>query len=157
MREALAEILTRSPEETEALARRLGAAAEKGLALCLAGDLGAGKTLFAQGFARGLGVAEEVTSPTFNLMNLYRGRLPLVHFDLYRLEREEELETIGFYEYADAAEGVVLIEWADKFPDAMPEDRVSLAIERGAAENERRLSFSAADDRSSLWKELRKA
>ena len=157
MREAAAEVLTRSPEETEALARRLGVAAEKGLALCLAGDLGAGKTLFAQGFARGLGVTEEVTSPTFNLMNLYRGRLPLVHFDLYRLEREEELETIGFYEYADAPEGVVLIEWADKFPDAMPEECICLTIERGAEENERRLLFSAADDRSPLWKELKKA
>ena len=154
MGEAFAEILTRSPEETEALARRLGAAAEKGLALCLAGDLGAGKTLFAQGFARGLDVKEEVTSPTFNLMNLYRGRLPVVHFDLYRLEREEELESFGFYEYAEDVRSVVLIEWADKFPDALPEPHVWLAIERGKAENERRLAFFTTEEESALWRAL---
>ncbi len=157
MGEAFAEIMTRSPKETEALARRLGSTATKGLTLCLTGDLGAGKTLFAQGFARGLGVADEVTSPTFNLMNLYNGRLPLVHFDLYRLEREEELEAIGFYEYVSMPGGVVLIEWADKFPDAMPEGRVRLAIERGRAEDERCLRFSAEDEGSPFWKELTKA
>lgn len=150
-------VITRSPEETMSLAERLGMAAEAGTVLCLVGDLGAGKTLFTQGFAKGLGVTGEVTSPTFALMNQYRGRLPVTHFDLYRLEREDELDEIGFYEYAEDGRGVVLIEWADKFPDAMPEDCICLRIERGAAEDERRLVFSAADDSSSLWKELTKA
>ena len=90
-------VVTHAPQETAALAERLGAAAEAGTVLCLVGDLGAGKTLFTQGFARGLGVTEEVTSPTFALMNLYCGRFPVTHFDLYRLELEEELDEIGFY------------------------------------------------------------
>ena len=147
-------VVTRSPEETAALAERLGAAAEAGTVLCLVGDLGAGKTLFTQGFARGLGVTGEVTSPTFALMNQYNGRLPVTHFDLYRLEREEELDDIGFYEYAEDDRGVVLIEWADKFPDALPEPHIRLEIEQGETENERRLTFSATEEDNALWRVL---
>ena len=148
-------IITRSPEETTALAERLGAAAEAGIVLCLVGDLGAGKTLFTQGFARGLGVTGEVTSPTFALMNQYCGRLSVTHFDLYRLEREDELNEIGFYEYAEPSGGVVLIEWADKFPDALPEPHIRLEIERGKAENERRLAFFTTEEESALWRALK--
>ena len=147
-------VVTRSPEETTALAERLGAAAEAGTVLCLVGDLGAGKTLFTQGFARGLGVTEEVTSPTFALMNQYQGRLPVTHFDLYRLEREDELDEIGFYEYAEPSGGVVLIEWADKFPDALPDPHIRLEIERGETGDERRLAFFAAKEDSALWRAL---
>jgi len=147
-------IISRSPEETTALAERLGAAAETGTVLCLVGDLGAGKTLFTQGFARGLGVTEEVTSPTFALMNQYCGRLLVTHFDLYRLEREDELDEIGFYEYAEPSGGVVLIEWADKFPDALPEPHIRLEIERGEAENERRLVFFTTEEDGALWRAL---
>ena len=149
-------IISRSPEETTALAERLGAAAEAGTVLCLVGDLGAGKTLFTQGFAKGLGVTGEVTSPTFALMNQYRGRLPVTHFDLYRLEKEEELDDIGFYEYAEDGRGVVLIEWADKFPDALPAPHIRLEIERGEKENERRLAFSTTEEDSALWRALTK-
>ena len=147
-------IETRAPEETTALAERLGAAAEAGTVLCLVGDLGAGKTLFTQGFARGLGVTEDVTSPTFALMNQYRGRLPVTHFDLYRLEREDELDEIGFYEYAEDGRSVVLIEWADKFPDALPTPHIRLEIERGEAENERRLAFFTTEEDNALWRAL---
>ncbi|MBR1553216.1 MAG: tRNA (adenosine(37)-N6)-threonylcarbamoyltransferase complex ATPase subunit type 1 TsaE [Schwartzia sp.] len=150
------EMVTHSPEETAAVAERLGAAAEAGTALCLVGDLGAGKTLFTQGFARGLGVTGEVTSPTFALMNQYQGRLPVTHFDLYRLEREEELDEIGFYEYAEDRRGVVLIEWADKFPDALPEPHIRLEIKRGEKEDERRLVFSTTEEGSALWRALTK-
>ena len=122
--------------------------------LCLVGDLGAGKTLFTQGFARGLEVTGEVTSPTFALMNQYNGRLPVTHFDLYRLEREEELDDIGFYEYAEDGRGVVLIEWADKFPDALPEPHIRLEIARGEAENERRLAFFTTEEDGALWRAL---
>ena len=149
-------IETRAPEETAALAERLGAAAEAGTVLCLVGDLGAGKTLFTQGFARGLGVTDEVTSPTFALMNQYRGRLPVTHFDLYRLEREDELDDIGFYEYAEDNRGVVLIEWADKFPDALPEPHIRLEIERGETKNERRLTFFTTEEDGALWRALTK-
>ena len=147
-------IVTHSPEETSALSERLGAVAEEGTVLCLVGDLGAGKTLFTQGFARGLGVTGEVTSPTFALMNQYNGRLPVTHFDLYRLEREDELDDIGFYEYAEDSRGVVLIEWADKFPDALPGPHIRLEIERGETENERRLAFFTTEEDSALWRAL---
>ncbi|MBE6094594.1 MAG: tRNA (adenosine(37)-N6)-threonylcarbamoyltransferase complex ATPase subunit type 1 TsaE [Schwartzia succinivorans] len=147
-------VVTHAPQETAALAERLGAAAETGTVLCLVGDLGAGKTLFTQGFARGLGVTEEVTSPTFALMNQYCGRLPVTHFDLYRLEREEELDEIGFYEFAEPSGGVVLIEWADKFPDALPKPHIRLEIERGEKENERRLMFFTTEEDSALWRAL---
>lgn len=149
-------VVTRSPEETAALAERLGAAAAAGTVLCLVGNLGAGKTLFTQGFAKGLGVTGEVTSPTFALMNQYCGRLPVTHFDLYRLERKDELDEIGFYEYAEDDRGVVLIEWADKFPDALPEPHIRLEIERGETENERRLAFSATEEDNALWRALTK-
>ena len=147
-------VVTHAPQETAALAERLGAAAESGTVLCLVGDLGAGKTLFTQGFARGLGVTEEVTSPTFALMNQYCGRLPVTHFDLYRLEREEELDEIGFYEFAEPSGGVVLIEWADKFPDALPKPHIRLEIERGDTEDERRLMFFTTEEDSALWRAL---
>ena len=147
-------VVTHAPQETAALAERLGVAAETGTVLCLVGDLGAGKTLFTQGFARGLGVTEEVTSPTFALMNQYCGRLPVTHFDLYRLEREDELDEIGFYEFAEPSGGVVLIEWADKFPDALPKPHIRLKIERGEKENERRLMFFTTEEDSALWRAL---
>ena len=147
-------VVTHAPQETAALAERLGAAAETGTVLCLVGDLGAGKTLFTQGFARGVGVTEEVTSPTFALMNQYCGRLPVTHFDLYRLEREEELDEIGFYEFAEPSGGVVLIEWADKFPDALPKPHIRLEIERGDTEDERRLVFFTTEEDSALWRAL---
>ena len=149
-------VVTHAPQETAALAERLGAAAETGTVLCLVGDLGAGKTLFTQGFARGLGVTEEVTSPTFALMNQYCGRLPVTHFDLYRLEREEELDEIGFYEFAEPSGGVVLIEWADKFPEALPKPHIRLEIERGDTEDERRLMFFTTKEDSALWRALTK-
>ena len=147
-------VVTHAPQETAALAGQLGAAAEAGTVLCLVGDLGAGKTLFTQGFARGLGVTEEVTSPTFALMNQYCGRLPVTHFDLYRLEREEELDEIGFYEFAEPSGGIVLIEWADKFPDALPKPHIRLEIERGDTEDERRLMFFTTEEDSALWRAL---
>ncbi len=134
-------ILSHAPEDTFDLAKRLAAAMEEGTVLCLKGDLGAGKTLFAQGLAAGLRVADDVTSPTFSLLNIYEGVLTLYHFDLYRLDAAEELEDIGFYEYTSAG-GAVLIEWPDKFAAAMPEERIDLEIARGIGENERTLSFS---------------
>jgi len=115
--------ITQSPEETAHLAGTIGKIIREGTVICLDGELGVGKTLFVRALARTLGVESDVTSPTFNLMNIYEAACPIVHFDLYRLNTEEELEDIGFYEYAEAQEGIVLIEWAEKFPDAMPADR----------------------------------
>ena len=120
---------TSSPEATYALGMRLGEKIKHGVVLLLEGDLGAGKTLFVQGLAAGLHVAAPVTSPTFNLMNVYEGKKRIYHFDLYRLEQPEDLEEIGFYEYTDVEDEVVLIEWPDRFFAYMPEDYLHLKID----------------------------
>ena len=147
-----------APARTAELARRLAGVLRPGTVICLDGDLGAGKTLFVQNLAASLGVQGEVTSPTFNLMNLYEdGRLPLVHFDLYRLEQEYELDEIGFYDYVENPDGLVLIEWAEKFPECLPEDHIALEIQRTDVENERVLVFSLAGNAlQDVYKEMEK-
>jgi tRNA threonylcarbamoyladenosine biosynthesis protein TsaE len=116
----MALITSHSPAETSDIGRRLAADLKRGDVLALAGDLGAGKTHFVKGLAEGLGVAAEVTSPTFTLIHEYPGdRLPLFHIDLYRLETVGEVLNIGLDDYLES-EGVTAIEWADKFPDLMP-------------------------------------
>ncbi|MEI6278952.1 MAG: tRNA (adenosine(37)-N6)-threonylcarbamoyltransferase complex ATPase subunit type 1 TsaE [Verrucomicrobiae bacterium] len=114
-------ILCVTEADTRALGRRVGEAAHRPLALSLEGPLGAGKTCFVQGLAEGLGLdASEVSSPTFPLVHEYPGgRHPLVHFDLYRLEQEEELVPLGFDEYLQAP-GICAIEWGGKFPRLLP-------------------------------------
>jgi tRNA threonylcarbamoyladenosine biosynthesis protein TsaE len=102
-----------SADETFDLGEKLGETLKNGDIVALYGELGAGKTVFAKGIASGLGVNEEITSPTFTLLKEYEGRLRLCHFDLYRIEDEEALENIGFYEYL-GGESVCVIEWADK-------------------------------------------
>ena len=117
-----------SAEETKALAAALAPLVRPCDIILLNGDLGAGKTQFSQGFANALGVKQQVTSPTFTILLEYRdGRLPLYHFDLYRLEDDEELEDIGYFDVLEA-DGVSLVEWADKFPDSLPEDYLELRI-----------------------------
>ena len=118
---------TRRPAQTQALGRRLGAALRPGDTLALCGDLGSGKTTFVQGLARELGVRESVTSPTFILVREYRGRMPIYHMDLFRLDRVEDLETIG-YDECVAGQGVTLIEWAQKMRDQLPRDYVELGF-----------------------------
>ena len=147
-----------APARTAELARRLAGVLRPGTVICLDGDLGAGKTLFVQNLAASLGVQGEATSPTFNLMNLYEdGRLPLVHFDLYRLEQEYELDEIGFYDYVENPDGLVLIEWAEKFPECLPEDHIALQIQRTDVENERVLVFSLAGSAlQDVYKEMEK-
>jgi tRNA threonylcarbamoyladenosine biosynthesis protein TsaE len=93
----------------------------------LTGDLGAGKTCLTQGIASGLGIEEAVTSPTFNIMLEHRGRLPLYHFDLYRLEESEELEDIDYFATLEA-DGVSVVEWGDRFADATPADGIVVRI-----------------------------
>ena len=115
--------------ETEKLGNLLGKLAQSGDVFCFTGDLGAGKTLMSRGISLALGVAEEdVTSPTFAIMNVYDGtELEVRHFDLYRLNRPEELEDIGFDEYA-GGEGVTLIEWAELFPEQLPEEYLQVTL-----------------------------
>lgn len=121
---------TSSWEETYALGKQLGAEAWPGLVLCLNGDLGTGKTVFTQGFAEGLGIEEPVNSPTFTIVQIYEeGRLPLYHFDVYRIGDVEEMYEIG-YEDCFFGEGVSLVEWAELIQELIPADAVTITIEK---------------------------
>lgn len=120
-------VITRSPEETLALGERLGRAARAGDCIALTGDLGAGKTVMAKGIARGLGVADEITSPTFTLMETYEGRLPFYHFDLYRIERAAELDQLFFEEYWEG-DGVSVIEWPERAGNRLPDRRITVTM-----------------------------
>jgi tRNA threonylcarbamoyladenosine biosynthesis protein TsaE len=122
-------ITSRSEEETRTIGRILGRGAPPGAVIALKGDLGAGKTVLAQGVAQGAGVRGTVNSPSYVLMNLYHGRVDLYHFDFYRLEDEDDLFELGLEEYF-YGDGVTLVEWADKFPFVLPEDRLEIEIKR---------------------------
>ena len=121
---------TMSPEETFTLGEALGREASAGQIFTLTGDLGVGKTVFTQGFAKGLGIVETVNSPTFTILQIYEeGRLPLYHFDVYRIENVEEMEELG-YEDCFYGEGVCLVEWADSIEEVLPENFFQIKIEK---------------------------
>jgi tRNA threonylcarbamoyladenosine biosynthesis protein TsaE len=133
-------IRTDSPEATRAVAGALGDLLVPGDLVLLVGDLGAGKTAFAQGLAHGLGVDERVTSPTFTIVQEYEGRLPLRHVDVYRLERVQDLHDLGFDELID--DGVTVVEWGDLVEQAVPADHLVVRITPGDADTERVLDLS---------------
>ena len=121
---------TNSPEETFDLGRRMGADAKPGQIYTLNGDLGAGKTIFTKGMAAGLGLEQPDSSPTFTIVQEYSGgRLPLYHFDVYRIGEPEEMEEIGYDDYF-FGEGVCLIEWAELIRELLPERVISVSIEK---------------------------
>lgn len=121
---------TFSAEETYKFGQQLGAEVKPGDVLCLVGDLGVGKTVFSQGFASGLGINESISSPTFTIVQEYEeGRIPLYHFDVYRIGDIEEMDEIGFEEYL-FGDGVCLIEWANMIQELLPESYVSVCIEK---------------------------
>ena len=121
---------TASPGETWQLGHDMGKCALAGQVYCLDGDLGTGKTVFAQGFAAGLGVDGPVNSPTFTILQVYEdGRLPLYHFDVYRIGDVEEMDEIG-YEDCFYGEGVCLVEWSELVREILPEDAVHVRIEK---------------------------
>ena len=119
-----------SREETLAIGRKLGEAAQAGEIYALVGDLGTGKTVFSKGFAEGLGVTETVSSPTFTILQIYEdGRLPLYHFDVYRIEEPEEMEEVGLDEYLEG-DGVCLIEWPERIAEMLPAQVRTVRIEK---------------------------
>lgn len=135
------EITTNSPAETEAAGAALAARLNPGSVIAFTGDLGAGKTAFTRGLARGLGVEERVTSPTFTIVNEYEGgRLPLFHFDMYRLGSADELFDIGWEDYL-ARGGVCAVEWSENVEDALEEDTIRVDIRRGDTDQQRRISI----------------
>ena len=136
------ELLSHSPEDTEDIGARLAEQLEPGAVVAFTGDLGAGKTAFVRGLARGLGIAERVTSPTFTIVNEYEGgRLPLFHFDMYRLGSADELFDIGWEDYLRRG-GVCAVEWSENIADALEEDAVRVDIRRGASDQERVITIA---------------
>ena len=133
------EFITHSPEETEKIGEALAKSLQPGTILAYRGDLGAGKTAFTRGLARGLGCKETVTSPTYTIVNEYLGgRLPLFHFDMYRLASSDDLWDIGWEDYLDR-EGVCAVEWSENVQDAM-ENATTVTIEK-LGENTRRITI----------------
>ena len=135
--------ITNSPAETEAVGAALGQVIPAGTVIAYRGDLGAGKTAFTRGLARGLGYAEPVTSPTYTIVNEYLGgRLPLFHFDMYRLASSDDLWDIGWEDYLDRS-GVCAVEWSENVADAM-EDAIFVTIEK-LGEDARRITIEGGD------------
>ena len=137
------EFITNSPAETETLGAALGKLLPAGTVLAYRGDLGAGKTAFTRGLARGLGCNELVTSPTYTIVNEYLGgRLPLFHFDMYRLRSSEDLWDIGWEDYLERG-GVCAVEWSENVADAL-EDALTITIEK-LGETARRITLEGGD------------
>jgi tRNA threonylcarbamoyladenosine biosynthesis protein TsaE len=137
---------TKSPDDTRALAAELAPLARPGDLVLLGGELGAGKTVFVQGFARALGVTERITSPTFVLVHSYDGRIPLIHLDVYRLDHLQELVDLGIAELLDEG-GVTLIEWGDVVASALPADFLQVRMEFGEDDDERLLVLRTVGQR----------
>ena len=142
------EFLTNSPEETEAVGAALGKILSPGTVLAYRGDLGAGKTAFTRGLARGLGYSEPVTSPTYTIVNEYLGgRLPLFHFDMYRLRSSDDLWDIGWEDYLDRG-GICAVEWSENVDDAM-ENAVYVTIHK-TGETDRRIEIEGGENLADL-------
>ncbi len=122
-----------SPRETFSIGRKMGEALSPGSIIALTGDLGCGKTVFSQGIAAGLSIPEPVTSPTFTILQVYEsGRLPLYHFDVYRIGEPEEMEELGYEEYF-FGDGVCLVEWAGLIEELIPRDAIRVTIRKDPA------------------------
>ena len=125
------EWITKSPEETTALGKKIAKFLKPGNVAALSGNLGSGKTTFLKGLTTGLGLknADAVTSPTFSLMHIYDSKPQVYHFDLYRLESEKEVLDIGFEEFVSDPEAITCVEWAEKIPGVMPKDALKIQFE----------------------------
>jgi tRNA threonylcarbamoyladenosine biosynthesis protein TsaE len=131
---------TGSVDATRDLADAVSSLARPGDVIVLAGDLGAGKTAFVQGFGRGLGITDRITSPTFTLVHVYEGRLPVHHLDVYRLEQLSEALDLGLPEMLDEG-GVVLVEWGDAILPVLPHDFLEVRLTFGPGEDDRYVAF----------------
>ena len=139
------EYVTNSENETEALGVRLAGQLEAGAVIAFTGDLGAGKTAFTRGLARGLGIPGRVASPTFTIVNEYEGgRLPLFHFDMYRLNSSDELFEIGWEDYL-ARGGVCAVEWSENVAGALEEDSIFVDIRRGVSDSQRVVTIEGVE------------
>ncbi len=128
-------LICNNEQETFSLGFKMGKEARSGQIYCLDGDLGTGKTVFTKGFAKGLGIDDHITSPTFTIVNEYMGRLPFYHFDVYRIENSDEMFEIGFDDYI-SSEGVCLIEWAEIIEELLPKESIRIRIKKDYSKND---------------------
>ena len=128
-------IISDSAAETERIGERLAAKLSGDEVIALFGGLGMGKTAFTRGLARGLGVDDGVSSPTFALVNEYRGKIPIYHFDMYRVQSWDDLYSTGFFDYID--NGVLVIEWSENIEGALPDNALRVTISRGEHDEQR--------------------
>jgi len=142
------EIIVTTVEETYNIGELIGSLVNSGDIICLIGDLGTGKTHLTKGIAKGLGIDDHITSPTFTIVNEYTGRLRLYHFDVYRVNDPEEIEAIGFDEYI-FSDGVSVIEWANYIQELIPPNNLTITIEKDLelGDNYRKITITYSDKR----------
>lgn len=135
------ELITNSANDTIEFGKSVARAVEKGAVISLVGDLGAGKTTFTKGVARGLGIMDNVTSPTFTILNEYAGEeKKLYHFDFYRIEDPDELVELGFEDYFPSTDGLTIVEWVEKAPSVLPKQYYQITFEK-IDDDKRRIVF----------------
>lgn len=146
------EVISKSPVETEEYAYKLGKTLSGGEVIAFFGGLGMGKTRFTAGLAKGLGIDEYVSSPTFALVNEYEGEIPLCHFDMYRITTFDDLCSTGFFDYLDNG-NVLAIEWSENIESALPEDKlIKIEIIKGNGDDERFLRMSGEEVYEDSWR-----
>jgi len=141
---AVISFVSDSTGKTEELAEKIGKSLKGGTVIAFFGGLGAGKTSFTRGLARGMGVKADVSSPTFAIVNDYGGNPPLVHFDMYKVESWDDLYSSGFFDYLDMG-AVLAVEWSENIENALPEGTVRVTIEKTEKENERIITVEGLD------------
>lgn len=139
----MTELLSNSAAETEQIGEHLAKTLHGTEVIALFGGLGMGKTAFTRGLARGLGVTDGVSSPTFALVNEYHGTVPVYHFDMYRVQSWDDLYSTGFFDYLD--NGVLVIEWSENIEGALPDDAIRVTIRRGAHDEQRIFQIEGAE------------
>ncbi len=138
------QFVSKKEADTRALGQRIGASLHGGRVVALFGPMGMGKTVFVTGVARGMGLSDAVSSPTFAIVNVYGANDELCHFDMYRVHTWEDLASTGFFEYMDAG-SVLCVEWSENIENALPEDAVRVTIAPGAEENERIITIEGIE------------
>lgn len=144
---------SQSEQESYQLGRWIGENSKPGDLILLYGDLGSGKTILSRGIAHGAGFDGNVTSPTFTLMNIYRGNLPIYHFDIYRLYEPEELYDLDYEEYF-YGDGVAIIEWSERLGHLLPNDYLKVSLSREQEENSRKIEIKLIGNKFVHWKEV---
>ena len=140
----MAQFFSHSVNDTVLLGERVGKAVSRGKVIAFYGDLGAGKTAFTSGVAKGMNICWDVSSPTFAIVNDYGGNPPLVHFDMYKVESWEDLYSSGYYDYMDMG-AVLCVEWSENIENALPDDVIRVTINRGDGENERIITIEGLE------------